>query len=158
MITLLLSVAWAGSVSLDRVDLIAAGPGTFVNYDVPVFGSDVTRSAIRFVEQVQPVWRTPVEHLYVGTSITSQSLIWDAPIREQWPVNYVAALETSLLAPRGLRVGAAAIAGPVRFELGVSAITPTGWRRFDYNTWTVMPTLAIGIQRKRDKPLPMPTG
>lgn len=142
------ALALAAPISLDRVDLIAAGPGTFVNYDVPVAGSDVTRTAIRFVEQVQPVWRTPVDNLYVGTSIASQSIIWDAPLAET-PLNYVVALETSLLAPRGARAGVATLLGPVRVEAGVSAISPSGWARFDYNTWTVMPTLGVGLQRER---------
>ena len=149
MIAWLTLAAVAGPISLDRVDLIAAGPGTFVNYDLPIARSDTTRTAMRFVEQVQPVWRTPVENLYVGTSISSQSLIWDAPIGDKVPLNYVVALETSLLVPRGLRAGVATILGPVRLEAGVSAITPSGWARVDYNTWTVMPTIGLGLQRER---------
>jgi hypothetical protein len=145
VIILLMSIAMAG-FGLDRVDLVAGGPGTFINYDIPVAGSDITRTSIRFVEQVQPVWRFGVDNLYVGTSITSQSLLYDAPITDDF--SYVLGLETSLLVPRGLRVGAAWRSDPVRVELGVSAITPSGWARFDYTTVTIMPTLALGLTRK----------
>ncbi|MDP6932954.1 MAG: hypothetical protein QGG40_08545, partial [Myxococcota bacterium] len=71
MVILLLGVAMAGPVQLERVDLVSATPGTWLNHDVPMIGSYNTSVILRFVEQVEPIFATPLEGWSVGLSVAS---------------------------------------------------------------------------------------
>lgn len=141
--------------TLDRVDIVAADPGTWLNNEVPMLGATPALGLVRFVEQVQPVWRTPVDGLTIGTSVASQSVVYEVDLRDvtlDAPEGTFAygGVQTALLLPRGLIVGAGLRAGPVRASAGVSLLSAATWRRPDYGHWNMYPTLSFGLGPKAD--------
>ncbi len=150
MLTALLSNAMAGPVGFDRVDLISEDPGTWINYEVSTFGTYPTRPILRFVTQVKPVWTTPWEGITVGTSIESQSVVYEAPLLADQGISWSAGLQTKLLMPRGVTAGLAWRGGNFRVGLGVSAVSESTWARPGFRSWTILPTLGVGIGPKAD--------
>lgn len=140
----LLSLCMLGQNPLDRVDLVSEDPGTWVNYDLPVVGANSTATVLRFVEQLKLVWRTPVERLFVGTSIASQSLVYEHPLLEK-SLFLSAGLQTKLLLPRGITAGLAWRAGYVRLGAGVSVLSSASWSNLNWTRWSVLPTVGVGI-------------
>lgn len=141
--------------TLDRVDLIAADRGTWLNHEVPMLGATPALGLVRFVEQVQPVFTTPVDGLFVGLSVASQSVVYEVDLRDvtlDAPRGTFAygGLQTALVLPSGLLVGAGLRVGPLRTSAGLSLLSAASWRRPDYGHWNVYPTVSVGFGPRAD--------
>ena len=148
---LLLGQAMAGPVSFERVDLISEDPGTWIHYEAPTYGTYSMRPILRFVSQVKPVWSTPWEGVTVGTSLASQSVVYEAPLLPDAGLSWSAGVQTVLLMPRGVTAGVAWNWRFLRVGAGVSAVSAATWARpGGLAQWTVLPTLGLGVGPQRD--------
>lgn len=127
----------------DRVDLISEAPGTFLNYDLPLFGTDPMVKAVRFVEQVTVSLRLPLRGLYLGLSIGTQSLTYEHPL--VGGLFATGTLQTRLLFPSGANLGVAWRAGIFRIGASVSMTTQGTWISPGAFTPQFLPALGIGI-------------
>ena len=140
--------AWAGDVHLARVELLSTDPGTWIHYDLPAVATHATPTAIRFVEQVQPVLALPVDGLHVGLSMTSQSLSYERPLGRS-SLGWAAGVQTLLLLPRGAFAELTADWGPARLGLGASVLSHAKWARLGgYGQWDVLPAVSLGIRTR----------
>ena len=151
MIALALLGAAAAGVHVDRVELISADPGVWLNYDLPTLATRPTSTVVRFVQQVQPVLALPPEGLHVGLSLTSQSVSWEQPFAEtRW--GWGAGVSTLLLLPRGAFAEATVDLGPVRLGLGGVLLSQASWARLGgYDTWDPMLGLTVGLLTKKGR-------
>ena len=147
----LASVAAAGTVGLDRVDLLAEAPSTWLNHELPRAGHSPRTAALRFVQQVQPVFYTPIDGLTVATSLSAQTLHLDHALVPRAGLSVGAGLQTQLLLPTGLLADVGWRQGPLRVGVGVSALSSATWRRPDWTVWTALPAVGIGIGRNPRK-------
>lgn len=145
---LLAGLAAAAPVRLDRVDLLAEDPGTWLNYEAVQLGTYPLKGVIRFATQVRPVLTTPVEHLYVGLSVSSQSVVYERPFTPTLPFTWSAGVQTQLLLPRGVVASVAWRPGPVRLSVGLSAVSGATWARPDWSEWDLLPTVGLGLVRR----------
>lgn len=145
--------AAAPPVRLDRVELLAEDPGTWLNYEALQLPGYPVKGVLRFVTQVRPVLELPVEHLYVGLSLSSQSLVYERPFSPGLPFTWSAGVQTQLLLPRGALATVAWRHGPVRLSLGLSAVSGATWARPDWSEWDLLPTVGVGLVRQ---PRPRP--
>lgn len=143
MFVALLLLAAPPQLGVDRIDLIAEAPGTFVNFDVPNALVAPTPGAVRFVEQVQLVMTLPIEGLYVGASLSAQTLSFETPLADGFFVTV--GVQTRLLLPVGGYGGLAWRWRWMRVALGASAFADASWARLTWNRFTVVPTLGFGI-------------
>jgi hypothetical protein len=146
----LLGAALAAPIGFDRVDILAADPGTFLAWDLPDVAAEPRLAAVRFLLQVEPVWRMPIPGLYVGTSLASQSLVWETPLAERPRLIFSAGLQTRLLLPAGLTTQLAWRAGPVRVGLGANLLSAATWSHPSWSRWRVLPGLSVGVGRRSD--------
>jgi hypothetical protein len=134
----------------DRVDLLSEDTGTWVNYELPLIGASTTTSLVRFVEQVKVSFTLPAERLYAGVSFVSQSLNYEYPLVPSWGLGLNAGLHTKLLLPRGAFLSVYWRCWHTRVAVGVSLTSAASWARPDWSSWTVLPTLAIGLGRRAE--------
>ncbi len=146
---MLLAAALAAMpVDFDRVDVISEDPGLWLNYDLPSARAYPLAPTLRFVEQVKPVLKiVPVEGLYAGISMQSQSISYERAFLPQYGLAWSAGVQTRLLLPTGVFGGLAWRVWRMRFGLGVSAFSSASWVRPDWTSWRVLPTLGVGIGR-----------
>jgi hypothetical protein len=145
------------SFALERIDLVAADPGTWVNYDLPMAGAAPGAAVLRFVEQVQVVLATPVEHVYLGVSIGSQSMVLEYgpdtlmahPPRALGGVSVYGGIQAVTLLPRGAIFGVALSSESLRVSAGASLLSAATWRRPAYLQWNVLPTIGLGLRLGR---------
>ncbi|MCK6520392.1 hypothetical protein L6R49_03025 [Myxococcota bacterium] len=139
----------AAELRLDRVDLLSEDTGAWINYEAPSLLAYPARSGVRYVTQVKPVLALPVENLYLGLSIHSQSVVYERPITEGSEFTWSAGLHTALFFPRGAVAGVAWRHGPLRLAVGVSATSGGTWARpSGLAQWDVLPTLGVGLVRR----------
>lgn len=151
MIPLLVASALAAPIRLDRVDVLAEDPGTWINYDAPMAPYAATQTAVRFVEQISFVVATPAPDIYVGLSVSSQSVRWERVVWKNLDVH--GGLQTSLLLPRGAFAGAGWTAWDrLHVAAGVSAVSNATWARPSWAQWAVMPTVGVGVKVGRRAP------
>lgn len=147
----LMAVLWLGAagvqgqVGLERVDVLSEDPGLWLHYEAGRLGVDPLTPTLRFLAQVKPVWSLPVKGLSVGTSLASQSLVYEHPLVESARLSLSVGVQTRLLLPRGVLVGLAWRAGPLRLGVSLSAFSEASWARVDYRYWTVLPTVGVGF-------------
>lgn len=137
----------AATFGFDRVDVISEDPGSFLHYDVPLVGVYPTAPGLRFVEQVKVVFRLPVDGLYVGASLASQSLTYEWGLTKRVPLFLTGGLQTRLLFPRGLTLGIAWRFNRVRLGASLSAFTNGSWSGPGFFAPTILPTIGIGVGR-----------
>lgn len=152
MIALIATLALAAPVGLDRVDLVSEDNPTWLVDDLPRVGDTPRATAVRFVEQVEPVWFTPIDGLTVGTSVRTQSLQWERPASPALGVYGSMALLTRLGLPSGARIGAALRRGPVRIGASLTLLSSASWSRPDWSVWRPLPALGVGVGRSYDEP------
>jgi hypothetical protein len=148
----LILAATATSIPFDRVDLLSEDPGTWIHYDVPGGSNYPTRPAMRFLTQIKPVFELPVEGLYLGASLSSQSLVYERPLLSEWNLYWSAGVQTRLLLPRGVMAGVAWRFWRLRVGLGLSAVSEARWSNPSWRSWAVLPTLGLGIGRMHGGP------
>jgi len=143
------SLTLAAPVRLDRVDVLSEDKGTFLHYDVPMVGAYAPMTVLRFVEQVKVVVALPVDGLYAGASLASQSLSYEGPLwrtgEDGRGLFWTASLHTRLLMPYGAHAGVAWRFGFMRLSLGASASSASTWVRPSWTEWHVLPTLGLGF-------------
>jgi hypothetical protein len=138
----------AAPVRLDRVDLLNEEAPTFLHYDVPMGRAYGMATALRFVEQLKVVVALPVDGLYAGASLTSQSLAWEGPLwrsADGRGLFWSAGLSTRLLMPYGVQGGVAWRFGLLRVGLSLQAASAASWARPAWSEWRVLPALGVGL-------------
>lgn len=143
-----MSVALAG-FGFDRIDVLSEDPGTFLSAEVPKLSSSTTIAGIRFVEQVKPVFTTPLEGLLVGLSLSTQSVYYEQPLTPG--LGLTGGVQTRLGLPRGLLLGGYGRVGRLRVGLSANLLSGATWTRPDYTTWRVLPGVGIGVGQKLDR-------
>lgn len=147
-VSLLAAALAASPIAFDRVDIVSEDPGLWLNYDVPAARAYPISTGVRLLKQVKPVVRiVPVEGLYAGVSLQSQSVTYEGKLLPQYGLTWSAGVQTRLLLPTGAFGGVAWRVWRMRFGLGVSAISAASWARPDWTNWKVLPTVGIGIGR-----------
>ncbi len=144
----LLVLGLSNPFHVERVDVVAAEPGTFINYDVPTTGAYGTLVGARFVEQVKVVWRTRWPHVTIGTSLRSQSVAWEQPFRQGSGFEWSVGLSTRLALPTGAWGDVAYRRGHFRLGVGLSAVSGATWEHPSWTSWRLLPTLALGVGRR----------
>ena len=129
----------------DRVDIVSEDPGIWLHYDAPMLGMNAATSAVRLLEQVKPVWTLPVKGLYLGTSISSQSLVYEHALLPKQGLFVTGGLQTRLLMPRGALAGVAWRFGRFRLGVSLSALSTSSWARPNWSTWSFLPTFGFGV-------------
>lgn len=141
--------AQADDFGFDRVDLISEDTGLWLNHELTSAGAYPTRAALRFVTQVKVVFRLPgLEGLRAGASLSSQSVSLERPIELGFVPDgfyWHAGLQTRLLMPRGVFGGVAYRWKRLRIGAGVSALSGASWATPTWASWTVVPTLGLGV-------------
>ena len=136
----------AGPVQLERVDLVSATPGTWLNHDVPMIGSYNTSVILRFVEQVEPIFVTPIEGWSVGLSVVSQSFYRQVELPGS--LRAFGGVQSTLLLPSGVVAGVGGQWRRVSAGVGVSAFSGASWSHLDWTAWQALPTMSMGIARE----------
>lgn len=142
------SLTLAAPVRFDRVDVLSDDAATFLNDDLTLMTAYPAAVAGRFLEQVKPVFTLPVEGLYAGISIASQSVSFEGPLwksQDGRGLFWTASVHTRLLLPYGVHAGVAWRWGPLRVGLGASASSQATWARPAWGEWLVLPALAVGL-------------
>lgn len=142
------SDAHAEKFGLAWVDIISEDSGRWLNYDVPMLGATPGTVGMRFLYQVQPVWQLPVKNLYVGTSVSSQSLHYERSFSVDLgpgDLGWFSGIHTRLIMPQGAMAGLRWKTTRTRLALGVSATSPSTWARPSYKVWSVLPTLGVSL-------------
>ncbi len=142
-----LVVSLESPIGFDRVDIVSEDTGTWLNYELPMATVTPATSVVRFVEQVKPVWTTPVPGLTIGTSNASQSVGYERALLERYGLSWSVGLHTKLLLPRGVFAGVAWRWWRLRVAVGASLTSSASWARLDWTNWTLVPTLGLGIGR-----------
>lgn len=137
--------AEAPSFGFERVDVVAELPGTFVNDDLPELAVDPVTIVVRWVEQLQVVFRVPVAGLTIGASIAAQCIYYAVPIPGVRGLELQLGVQSRLLLPVGLSASLGWRIWRVRVGLGVVAATTASWDSVNYDHPYVLPTLALGI-------------
>lgn len=139
----------AAGIRFDRVDIIAASPGTWVNYELPTIATYPVRPALRLVEQVQVAWTIDaMPKLQIAVSLASQDIVYQDKIAGSDRLSWRAGITTTLLMPRGAYAVAVARLGRWQLGMGASAQSAARWSRISgFGQWTVMPTIVIGVGR-----------
>ncbi|MBN2798868.1 MAG: hypothetical protein JXX28_06935 [Deltaproteobacteria bacterium] len=146
MIALLTTLAFAGGpIGFDRIDLLAEDPGTWLAYDAG--SGNTTAIGVRFITQVKPVWTTPVDGLTVGTSLSSQSLVYEHPL--VGGLSLGGGVQTRLMLPAGAVASFSYWAGPVRVAGGLSVLSSASWANPSWASWHALPTVGLGVGRRR---------
>jgi hypothetical protein len=148
-----LAATLAGSFQFDRVDLLSEDPGVWLNHELPGTLAYPVKPAVRLLTQVKPVWATPVPNLYVGTSLVSQSVVYEHPLWAPGNLWLTGGLQTRWLMPRGALAGLAWRYGRVRVGLGMSAVSDASWARPSWTHWSFLPTVGIGVGRLHQPPV-----
>ena len=144
---LVLTCAEASEFGFDRVDVVSEDPGVWLNYDLPTIGSYPIRPALRFIEQIKLVLTTPAEDLYVGLSLSSQSVVLEREIPGVAGLRWTVGVQTRALVPRGGFGGLAYRIGVFRFAAGASVASAAAWANLSWTSWSILPTVGIGIGR-----------
>lgn len=134
-----------GQFGFDRVDILSEDTGTFLHYEVPMASARADITAVRFLEQVKPVFTTPVKGLYLGASISSQSVVYEYPLLPRYGLFATGGIQTRLLLPRGALAGVAWRWSWFRVGVSVSALSQASWMRPNWTHWDFLPTLGIGV-------------
>lgn len=134
-------------VYLERVDLVSEDPGLWLIDEAPRSGISPRVTALRWLEQVRFGVAIPEASLVVGLSVESQSVMVRRPLLKRAPVYAQVGVGSALGLPRGGLVGIEAWTGPVRFGLGVHAMSDARWARPRWDRWRVVPGVGIGLGR-----------
>ena len=141
-----LSVPAIAGVQLQRVEILSEDPGTWLHYELPMAASRPSTAAVRLIEQIQPVWQSPWTDIYIGTSLTVQTLQIERPLGDE-SLRWSAGIQTALLCPKGV-VGALHWQRKrLHLSAGLSLSSMASWQHRSWNQWTLLPTAGIGISR-----------
>lgn len=149
----MLAVFSAGVISqapirFDRIDVLNEEAPSFLHYDVTTTGVYPAGTALRFIEQLKVVVTLPVDGLYLGASLRSQSLTYEGAILRTGDgrgLFWSAGLSTRLLMPYGAQAGIAWRFGVMRLGIGVQAASGATWARPAWSEWQVLPTIGLGF-------------
>jgi hypothetical protein len=138
------TLASAAEVRLDRVDLLSeAAP--WVRQDAPRLGAAPGITTARWFAQVTPV--ASVGPAVVGVSLGWQWVGLRAPLVPERVIWADAAIVARGMLPVGGRVGVAWRPGRVRLGVSLAALSGATWVRPSWRSWSVVPTLGLGIGR-----------
>ena len=150
MIGLLASLLTAQAFQFERVDLISEDPGTYLVFER--FRPGLPPARLRWLALAQVkgvVGLDRAGHWQVGLSAMSQSLVYERELMRFGPVHWNAhmGVQTALLLPRGMLYGTSLQVGNLRVGAGASVLSGATWKHRRWTTWTVLPTVAVGIGR-----------
>ena len=136
------AVAVAAEPALDRVDLLSEHGAPWLVYELPRVNTASEVVVLRWIEQVSPVFALGNARLSV--SLGAQTIGFETPT---WPLSASGGLVTRAGLPIGALAGAGFRPGKVRVGLSLAVLSSSTWVRPDWNTWTVLPGLGVGIGR-----------
>ncbi len=136
----ILALATAAPLALDRVELVAEEPGTWLLDDLPTVTSRPASTTLRWLEQVQPVLRLGDGPLRVGVSWTMQGVFYAHTLGA---LELEGGVQTSLGLPVGAGVSAGLPLGSWRLGAGVGARCGASWADPRFTAWRVVP--AVGL-------------
>lgn len=146
----LVGPAVAGSVTLDRVELLSLDPGGFVSQELPLVAVRPGTTTARWLQQVQPVFRLGDGTLTLGLSVASQSLSWE---RSVGPFALSAGMQTRLALPVGVFGGLARDFGRMRLGVGGSYRSLAAWAHLEgYQDWRLYPGVELAWLVGADTP------
>jgi hypothetical protein len=133
-------------VGLERVEILSEDPGSWLHHELPLAHHRPSTAALRFIEQVQPVWRTPWKGTLIGTSLTVQTIQFEKSMGENG-LSWSAGVQTKLLCPRGIVAAIHWERNRLHLIAGLSASSMASWQNMHWGTWSVLPTAGIGLSR-----------
>ena len=132
-----------------RVDLFAHSPGTWLVDELVLAPFRPGFAAVRWLEQVQPVWQTGWGRgetgWEVGVSLASQTLVRRRPLHLHpiLPDSWAVGLQTNTLLPQGLVGEGAWEWRGVGLGVGLSVLSASSWVHRSWDEWRVLPTLRL---------------
>lgn len=140
----LLTATVSAGVHLDRVELLADDPGTFVYDELPLLAARPGGTALRAAAQVQPVLGFG-SGLTLGVSMAALTPGYELEASgNSHGFGFLAAVPTRLGLPSGLVLAGTFRHGPLWVDLGVRATSGATWRTPRYGDLRVGPTLGVG--------------
>ena len=137
----------SAGIQLQRLEILADDPGTFLHWELVMLGARPGITAVRFLEQVQPVWRTPWPQLMLGTSLSSQSLTWEQPFTAGSSWGWRGGIQTQTLLPRGLILAGWWRGQHLELAGGLSLLSGASWSQPDWRHWQPILTLGLSLVR-----------
>jgi hypothetical protein len=134
--------ALAATPALDRVDLLSEHGAPWLVYEAPRIGvaSDVV--VLRWIEQVSPVLALGDARL--SLSLGAQTIGFETP---SWPWSASGGVVTRAGLPVGALAGVGFRPGKLRLGLSLALLSSATWVRPQWNTWTALPGVGVGIGR-----------
>jgi hypothetical protein len=142
----LCGLAFAAGLQFDRVDVLSGSSATFLVDDLPRISMDPAATTLRFVSQVAPVIAS--HNLELSSSLSVQYAGLRAPVLPAAGLWVDGGLVARGLLPVGARAGLALRWGPVHVGLGVCAEAGARWTNPRWESWTVRPSVGLGVGRK----------
>jgi len=138
----LFSIAASSGLQLDRVEVIADDPGTYLTDEVPLLAARPGGTLLRGVAQVQPVlgWG---EHFTLGLSLSSITPGLEVSTGTDG-LGLLVAMPTRLGLPSGALIAATWRRGPLWADIGMRAASGATWHAPQYSDLRVAPTVGIG--------------
>lgn len=147
MVSWLAAVSFAAPIQLDRVDLLSEDPGLWLSHELPRATLAPGIVSLRFLTQIRPVLSLPVEHLSVGLSLQSQSLLIERPIAPAAGLALTGGLITRGGLPSGAMVGGAWRPGNVRLGISAIGLSSATWSHPSWSDWRLLPGVGVGFGR-----------
>lgn len=137
------SIALAGDIGLDRVEVVSDTPGTFVLDELPMLRARPGVTGLRALAQIEPVVKFPYG-LTVGASLGNISVGVESPT-ESHGLGGLVAVPTRLGLPTGVVVAGCWRSGPVWLDVGLAAQSGATWAAPEWQDLRVRPVLGLGL-------------
>ena len=139
-----LALGVASAATLDRVELLADDPGTFVSDELPLLAARPGTAGLHFVAQVQPVVRFD-SGLTVGASLSAWTVGWETR-PDARGLGGLVAVPTRLGMPAGLVVAGSWSRGLLWVDVGLRAASGASWVDPSWRDVRVGPTVGLGVR------------
>ena len=136
----MVTLAAAAPVALERIELVAEEPGTWLLDDLPTVTTRPASVTLRWLEQVQPVLRLGESPLRIGVSWTMQGIFY---AHDLGGLELEGGVQTSLGLPVGAGVTARRALGSWELGAGLGARCGASWADPRFTSWRVVP--AVGV-------------
>ena len=143
MIALWMAVGAVSAATLDRVEVLADDPGTYVFDELPLLVARPGVTGLRFIAQVQPVLRFE-SGVTLGASLSSLTVGWETRPDDRG-IGGLVAMPTRLGLPSGLVLAGTWRRGPLWVDVGMRAASGASWVSPTWSDLRIGPTLGLGF-------------